>query len=226
MNIRLLTRALGGFSSEALIVRRNLLLTSSMALIFKLLEGKIESLNFLGVHLIYDVTSRKIIDAILFACVTYHMVHFLLQTTGEFYYWRIRLTGLRNRELIVGGDDEYLDRDGNPLTPSLMSWWLIQKGHADQYIHNLTNNENLNNDQAELLKNLTNRVKNVEIFINEKRILKSLENFENWFRMFHTLESIRFFIFEWSIPVILGGFTLYEILCYENQKNIFLVNLL
>lgn len=216
------------FSENTLRIRRNLLATASVALIYKLGNLQInEESSFFGVKL--DGLTSETVDWALFSLITYLTVHFLWNSISHFHEWRLRLSGSKVAFLTAplwAGEHEDAPRD--PRQSTLYTFLLEKRSKTDELekvfadfqgkldtwdtvIINAAQQEGaaaidrLASPLDEIKKN-TNRIKESLSYIN--RIPESLSRFERWFKMFRWNQSARWLVLEWALPLALGGWAL------------------
>lgn len=206
------------FSDSAERVRRNLLLGSSIAILFAFAGDSLSpKSSFLGFRFEEDVFAPLMKYALL-AFLAYQIVHFGWHCLDAFRHYRIRLTGSR---AVASGDkfytrDQSFDEPDEPNQTSLYTWWT----QVEQHLHSAASLESILQEiksinprtlKAEGNKQVIDRVdalykkyKSIEKIILDKRIKASLYNFDKWYRHMTRSEIFRWLIMEIGFPIALG----------------------
>ncbi len=221
-----LERALGesvidDFSDNAHRVRRNLMIFSSIALLYKLSGAEIENINIFGIAA-KGISDQEILVALL-AIAFYHLMHFALIALGHLEYLRIRLTR-GNIKFLTGSPvgSDYEDFPSDPRHSTLYSWWTgevkrykklcevtLREDALKQLDSILNNNFQKNDSQLESyirahLSNIERNLGEMNKILGNKRIEESLKRFDQSFNRYRNVEKCRWLMAEIAIPLLLG----------------------
>lgn len=213
----------------ALKLRRNLLISSSFALIFVFGQIRVERTTPLGIEV--SGLSDTLISVSLCLLIFYHLIHFIWHSVDYIGIWRIHLTGTR-LEFLTSAKWSTEDRDhpNDPKQSNLYRWWqerisdigdihpitrrleetAAQLGSAAEKHEPLKGGLDVNffsknaTTISEHASNLERRLSNMEKLLKSNRPSVSLERFDRWFANFKTSQLIRLFLLELGLPCMLG----------------------
>lgn len=188
-----------GLDEKAIKTRNSLIGFSTFALFYTLGNLSIVSTkgySFFGLSL-SGVTDEKV-KLFLLLTVSYFLIHFVWSSWDTFWEWKLRITGT-NASFITTAtmDMDEVDNINHPRQCTLSGWWLKQKKRFEA----IENNPKLSPEKA---LESTFKALNDELS-NKKRLQCSLERFEKRFFSFQKSQHIRWFIFEFLFPLLLGS---------------------
>jgi hypothetical protein len=210
-------------------LRRNLLISSSFALIYYFADIRIERTAPLGIEI--SGLSQTVIDVCLLALVFYNLLHFLWHCIDYIGLWRIHLTGTN----VLFGTSTFLgskngDYPSDPRRSNLYMWWQEQApliGNLSQTAKILEETASqlgtaaakyeplseglsakfFSEHAATLAKQVTEvdtRLYHLENILKSSRITVSLERFDRWFRNFKRSQILRLLVMEFGLPCMLA----------------------
>lgn len=222
-------------------IRRNLLLTSFVALIFTLLGLQIDPTSrFLG-GLTFSNIKPEMIHAILLCIVCYEFVHYVWNIRNTLMHWRIRLTGINHIEVrgdsggSMGMENEQQDYLGKDEDSNLYTWMFETRRERIAVFNLIKDNseklkdaiEGVNFDVASAAVNKLNEIDQKLNSLNQSvdRITNSIENvrvdasllrFDQWFKLLISSQNRKWLIMDLILPILLGSLaitTLVNSLC-------------
>ena len=187
------------FTDETINIRRNLIITSFVTLIYKL-SDLITTFTPLGITIDKNSSSSNDLDTIFCCIVVYHFIHFFWQSWDTLKESAIRATGTRLFHITTGEfADNRADYTNNPRQSSLLNWFLGLLNTLDYNIKDIKkiNYEKASSAEISLeLQNVNNNISNLyKLLIEEKNIDIRLKRFEKYFTIFSLSQILRF----WSI---------------------------
>ena len=218
------------FSDDTLRIRRNLLIISSICLIYKVNGLQISPDSaFLGIKFL-NFDSEKI-DLTLSAFIFYHFIHFLWNSLIYLQLWRLRVTGMAELSPQTGSrfSSSLGDYPSNPRNSTLYRWWHES---SSAFSNMRIQVENLKDTTRELGKKIAAypdphdnklRLLSFESHLNElkkslektqealtsERIPVSLSRYDQWFKLYQWNQLTKWFIVDWLLPIALGALALF-----------------
>jgi hypothetical protein len=206
-------------------VKNSLIFCSALgiALSFSTISVSEESSIF-GIRL--DNLNHTHILILLLILIGYFCFHYAWQIIDNFMEWRLRITGTKTT-FITGsryGSTE-ADYPDNPRQSTLYSWWQGQQKNLSLLYDTIENIKSLERKLLEeskqypdnsidiqgtlmeLKQELTtfnNNVQNIESVIKTNRVPVSLKRFDGWYKLFLYSQNIRWFIFDFMLPLVLS----------------------
>lgn len=169
--------------------------------------------------------NMEIVYQLLFLLTTYFLVHFVWLAWDNFTIWKLRLTG-SNIPYEGAYASETADNKSDVSQTTLYSWWLVQmerieydKQNIDMIIEKLASSSIDKDKQKEqelmtLNTNIQSLNTNFIIYhdtLSSARIPASLERFDKCFQYMRTSQSLRWFMLELLMPILVGVYSLYII---------------
>ncbi len=219
------------FSDKTWRIRTNLILVSVISLVVVLANLHIEAgstvfgLKFAGLT---DVVVR----VSLFGITIYLLVHFLWGAFDNFLEWRLRISGTKVAFITAGTfTSEHGDYPRDARQSTLYNWWKSHAGSIGNLGAKIVEIEKSLNDWEQQLRGkynsdadalnissachaiaetrnqvteLKNAVNDAVKTIDAQRIPVSLKRFDSWFELFLRSQNLRWFVVEFSFPVILA----------------------
>lgn len=232
------------FSTNALAVRRNLLIISFIVLFMEFggislaPESSIFGLKFVGLD---PITTRLG----LFIFTVYFLLHFFWYALDAFYEWRVRVTGTRVAFVTTGmWADSDADYPKDPRQSTLYNWWLVQAkqigwlslevkrldgvlarldeefSSAREKILKGADHKNFGNvvslvaEAKSQINKLQKSIDTVQEIDQSKRIPISLRRFDRSFEFFLRSQNLRWLLIDTLIPIFLGV-TAIKVLIFE-----------
>ena len=196
------------FTDETINIRRNLIITSFVTLIYKLCGLTITAVPLFCIRIDKDSLSSNDLDTILCCIVFYHFIHFFWQSWDTLKESVIRVTGTRLFHITTGEfADNRADYTNNPRQSSLLNWFLYLLNTLDYNIKDIkkTNYEKANEEEIILnLQKVSNDISNLYELIKEKNIDIRLKRFEKYFTNFSISQILRFWSIELLFPICIG----------------------
>lgn len=160
------------FSENTLRMRRNLLIFCSISLFYKLngLTIATDSI-FFGVK--FENLTNDAVNVALFALITYHFIHFLLNSFDHFIYLRLRITGsIVNHITTAKFSHEEEDSPDDPKQSTLYNYWLETARRLTKWSAFSEEIEGLKKQQDEFIKLVEENQDN----LNQPNIVNKLRN--------------------------------------------------
>lgn len=222
-------------SENALKVRRNLLIASTISLFIAIAGLKLDpGSTFLGLKFV-GLTDDLIRLGLTFVTL-YLLLHFIWYVNDSFLEWRLRVTGTRLSHVTTARlGSEHGDYPDDPRQSTFYHWW---KDGAERIgnirIKATTVDERLDQSERELrglfiergsnsnldtvlnaltearsaIRDLNNSVQRVEKILSSNRVPASLRRFDSWFEVFLRSQNMRWLLIDTLAPIILGTWAL------------------
>jgi hypothetical protein len=210
-------------------LRRNLLVSSSLALIYVWGRIKLERTAPLGVEI--TELSEPVISISLLLIVLYNLIHFVWHCFDYIGIWRIHLTGTR-LAFLTGSKwaSEHADYPEDPRQSNLYRWWQEKAagiGNLSQIARTLEETASqlscaakkyepsagelsvhFFSDSASTLvekaSELSRKLDAINKLLLSNQPPVSIERFDRWFANFKTSHLIRLFVVELGVPCVLA----------------------
>lgn len=221
-------------------IRTNLIFASTVAIAVVLgnlhidPDSSIFGLKFKGL-------SDTIITNGLIAAVSYLLLHFLWVSIDAVFEWRLRITGTRVAFVTTGRiSSEHGDYPAEPRQSTLYHWWIEQSKGLGSFETRMTSIEHrLESWDADLRARFTQGTDAMNIvnattsiaavrdeiakfhraivesgkIVHATRVPVSLARFNRWFELFLRSQNLRWFVIEFLLPILVGGYALSLLLC-------------
>ena len=220
----------GGFTDNALKVRRNLLAISFVSIFIVIAGIKLDpSSSVLGFKFI-GITDSMVTRGLIIA-TSYLLVHFLWYSFENLLEWRLRVTGTR-LAFVTGSrfGSGHADYPDDPRQSTLYSWWTnnanrigslqtpidelaekVQEWEAKitQFKDgkdslNLANAMSTLSNTSKAIADLTRKIEHTEKTLCSLRISTSLRHFDGWFELFLRSQNLRWLLIEMILPIGVG----------------------
>lgn len=229
----------GDLPDNALKVRRNLLICSSLSILLVLSGAEIHPNPTIFGFRFNEVPSTLAPIALSIALL-YFLIHFGWYAAEAFIEWRIRLTGQKvipytgAYSLSIG--DRKSDASIDPRQATLYSWWVNHKEafkaltdkieealkayDNDRFGHDLHGAEAKKNRDAEIAT-LEETVKKLNLAAGTMvgftpRLSESLKRFDDWVGLSLRVQSRRWIVLDLVFPISVGcaalGLLMYQVL--------------
>lgn len=221
-----------GFDDNALKVRRNLFIFSSISLFLVITGISVNSKDTVvfGVHLV-GVTNEYVYLAFLIFNF-YHFIHFLWYAIEAFVEWRLRITGTNT---LKSKNDTYRDQYevfiSDPRQSTLYNWYreilpqiqsivpvaemaFARVDRMKTYLEARDLNGHISLDRDEIIAlhetcNMTlSMVERFTRTYGNPRILKSMKRFDSWYMFLLASHNKRWIVLECFLPLFLGVLSL------------------
>ncbi|PHR53612.1 MAG: hypothetical protein COA44_15220 [Arcobacter sp.] len=211
-------------------VRNSLMFLSvlSLSIIIRDMQLDVSNSSFFGLKFTGPSLSMESIYTLFFGLNIYFFIHFLWLVHDNFLEWKIRLTG--THLIYKGGFASHTDVEhlSDTRQSTLYQWWknktLRTKDHQNFFKEaeiriqalqdfnptNANSVQQLNNLKKDI-EDLKNSITALNHTLSSERIPASLKKFDNYFKYMLQTQSLRWFLIEMSLPLILGLFSLYEL---------------
>lgn len=218
------------FSENTFRIRRNLLVTSGIAIFLIFNHITIQKADFFGVTL-EKLTTDSIYQALILI-VGYNWVHFLANAREHYLQWKIRRTGTKLSHITAGTfASELGDYSSDPKQSTLYHWWLVtvrRFRHGSsieeelQRMQQLLANVSLRLQSSQITPDIVNEIKGflnsidkgtqdfemktmeIRNILQSKRVEESLRRFDENFFSYLDWKLSKWIIIEFSLPIVVG----------------------
>jgi hypothetical protein len=215
-----------GFDENALKVRRNLFIFSSITVYLHLTNIEVGSTLTLTGFELKGFNEANLYLGLLFINL-YHLSHFSWYAFEAFYEWRLRITGSRALSTLAF-ENRPIDHPTDPRQATLYSWWINRANKLSDTFKVLDDHISWNLKMKNALEN--GEFKNINSWysleqykiiddsiqsvlsgyqkladtINDPRITLSLYRFDEWNKTFWNSQNFRWITIECGLPLALG----------------------
>lgn len=207
-------------------IRRNLIISSSIAILFTLLGLKLSpDSRFLGGIQFESITPELVYYALL-AVIVYESIHYFWLVKNKFQLWRTRLTGTGNVDGVrpqMGSFSEGLrqciDYGGLSKNSNFYTWmfelerpikeavdsWKDKCSSIDASLFTeAENSPSYYSEQQRMVKDMLEATKQLTEALENTRINTSMVAFDNWYDGMVKSQSRRWFVLDVLLPSILS----------------------
>ncbi|MCG9727440.1 hypothetical protein [Vibrio brasiliensis] len=207
-------------------IRRNLIIGSSIAILFTLLGLKLSpSSRFLG-GIQFENLTPEIIYYTLLAVIVYESIHYFWLIKNKFQLWRIRLTGTGNVDGVRPQMGTYsqgvkqvydyggLTKNSNfytwmfelepPIKDSIAIWEEKCSSIDESLFTEAENSPSYYSAQQKLVKEMVDATERLTQALENTRINTSMVAFDNWYDQMVKSQSRRWLFLDVLLPGILS----------------------
>lgn len=190
--------------------------------------------TILGIRL--ENFSHKHVQILLLLLIIYFGIHYIWVALDNFIEWRLRITGTKTT-FSTGASYGAVDADYpiDPRQSTLYNWWYSQQKEltslnnatrkiklleesllevSEQYPENTIDIQGYLLELNENLRIYNENSRHIERVVNSDRITVSLRRFDNWYKLFIQSQNVRWFVFDFSLPIALSLLAIFGI--YNN----------
>lgn len=219
------------FNDNTLKIRRNLMVTSAIAIIYALGSDGIDPSNSRIFGVQFNNVSATTIEIALAVLIIYLLAHFIWNAIDDLKAWRLRLTarvwlGKSNAYIVESHLEE--EKAESEKQATLSSWVLGQKEKVDGIINNIRKEEQKILEKTDLRKNefehyIGGIQKELTVIKEKDEYIKAaLERYAKGYKSMQTSQLARWICMEFLIPGIMGVcalFFIYPPHAHANQSQ-------
>lgn len=199
------------FDENTFRIRRNLLALSTVVLCYKLASDGVDlksTTSIFGLNL--KGVEESSIDWILLLGLVYFLFHFVWSAWDKLNEWKLRLTGMpvataTHGTYSGGGPETGTD---NQWQSTLSSWWAGNY-HENSSIQPLIKSLQVAIEEKDV-KQITPSINSINTRLDQLiekgvHIENYLERYEKGFSNLNKSQLIRWMVYEFALPILLGG---------------------